>query len=1117
VPTRFEAATVRRLLGSTTYARGSVYAARGAVVSATYDPDDDVVVGDVQGSSPRPYEVTIELARSASGTPVGVSGECSCPVGFNCKHVAALLLASGAAAEPGAAAGSSTAGRRKGVGAAARSSRQPAGGPAGRELAPAWVKPFETLLCGLEDHGVATEPEVALQFEVMPRPSNGKKSNDLGIQVRPVVRGSRGRWVRTGISWPKLDYGYLSRDLAPERMALLRELLALSRLSSPCNTYYGYSRYTPDSPLWLEDFSSRRLWDLLRQAEELHVPLVSGSTAMVVHLAREPAVVGVDLVAAAVSGLEMRPSIQAGGEGVPLGSSLLVGRPPHGLAWWQEAAGGRAVELSMARFARPLGNVEQALIESRPLEVPGGDRARFFRDFYPRLARSVAVASSDASVELPELPPVVLVLGVRHEGARSVVRWQRGAEGSSAREDLWERAGPSLEPEIETAVSAATKLVRRLPAMIEQTWLGERLAGQVELSGMDAVRFVTEVLPALAEVPGLVIDQQGEAPDYREAVSAPVVSLRPAKQGFDGDWFDLWIEVAVDGEDVVFHDLFVALAEGQSHLVLPSGTYFALDRPELAELAELIAEARAMQDRDEPTGERVRVSRFQAGLWEDLQRLGVVTSQASAWEEAVRALAEASDEAPLGPPAGMEAALRPYQQAGFSWLAFLYRRRLGGVLADDMGLGKTLQALSLVCHARQQLRVEEPFLVIAPTSVVENWANECRRFAPSLEVATVSETTARRWVSLADLADKADLVVTSYTLFRLEYGDYEKIQWAGLFLDEAQFVKNARSIAYQRARALPTPFKVAMTGTPIENNLKELWALLSISAPGLFPRPDRFVEHYAVPIERRGDTERLSQLRRRIRPLVLRRSKEQVESELPEKQEQALELELAPRHRRLYQTHLQRERQKILGLLGDMDRHRFEILRSLTLLRQAALDISLVDDRASRVPSTKLDVLSDMLAEIVADGHRALVFSQFTRFLQAAAARAGAAGIEHCYLDGRTQKRERVISAFREGSAPVFFISLKAGGFGLNLTEADYCILLDPWWNPATEAQAVDRAHRIGQTRKVMVYRLVAKDTIEEKVMALKAKKAALFKSVLDAGGFERAALSAADIRALVE
>jgi SNF2 family DNA or RNA helicase len=315
---------------------------------------------------------------------------------------------------------------------------------------------------------------------------------------------------------------------------------------------------------------------------------------------------------------------------------------------------------------------------------------------------------------------------------------------------------------------------------------------------------------------------------------------------------------------------------------------------------------------------------------------------------------------------------------------------------------------------------------------------------------------------------------------------------------------------------LPAPFKVAMTGTPIENNLMELWSLLSITAPGLFANPDRFTEHYRTPIEKNGDAERLAQLRRRVRPLMLRRTKDQVVRDLPQKQEQILELELNSKHKRLYQTYLQRERQKVLGLLGDMQKNRFEIFRSLTLLRQASLDMSLVDPEHAKVPSTKLDALMEMLDEIVADGHRVLVFSQFTRFLNLARERIVHSGIEYCYLDGKTRKRDDVISGFRTGTAPVFLISLKAGGTGLNLTEADYCIILDPWWNPAIEAQAVDRIHRIGQTKKVMVYRLVAKDTLEEKVMALKAKKGALVASVMDSGDFESGAMTAADIQELL-
>jgi SNF2 family DNA or RNA helicase len=516
-------------------------------------------------------------------------------------------------------------------------------------------------------------------------------------------------------------------------------------------------------------------------------------------------------------------------------------------------------------------------------------------------------------------------------------------------------------------------------------------------------------------------------------------------------------------------------------------------------------------------GDGIRLNRFQASLWEDFQRLGVVTAQASQWETSVRALAGAVDRTEHAAPDSLCAILRPYQHTGFNWLAFLYEHRLGGVLADDMGLGKTLQALALMCHTRERGLTDDPYLVVAPTSVVGNWAAECRRFAPDLNVTAVTETGRRRGTTLGDMAADVDVVITSYSLFRMEYDEYAAIEWAGLFLDEAQFAKNRHSQTYQRAKTLPVSFKVAMSGTPIENNLMELWSLLSIAAPGLFANPDRFGEYYRVPIEKQADPERLAQLRRRVRPLMLRRTKEQVASDLPDKQEQVLELDLNPKHKKIYQTYLQRERQKVLGLIDDMTKNRFEIFRSLTLLRQASLDVSLVDTKHTGVPSTKLDALMEMLEDIVGDGHRVLVFSQFTRFLTLARGRIRKAGIEHCYLDGRTRNRPAVIAEFREGHAPVFLISLKAGGFGLNLTEADYCILLDPWWNPATEAQAVDRVHRIGQTRKVMVYRLVAKDTLEEKVMALKAKKAALFANVLDGGGFESGAMTAADIRDLLD
>ncbi|MDX6259963.1 MAG: hypothetical protein QOH84_1651, partial [Kribbellaceae bacterium] len=570
------------------------------------------------------------------------------------------------------------------------------------------------------------------------------------------------------------------------------------------------------------------------------------------------------------------------------------------------------------------------------------------------------------------------------------------------------------------------------------------------------------------------------------------------------------ITIKVEGQRIPFVNVFRALTAGKSSVLMTSGAYFSLQKPALRALRHLIEEAQALQDI--PT-ENLKISRYQVGLFEELENLGLVENQAEGWQQQLAALRSVGTTDQTELPAMIDASLRPYQLEGFRWLAFLWKFRLGGILADDMGLGKTLQTLALIAHAKET--DAGPFLIVAPTSVLSNWPAEAARFAPGLKVVTIADTLRRRGQTLDEAIGDADVVVTSYTLFRLDIDAYADRAWAGLVLDEAQVTKNHQSKVYQCCRRLSAPFKLAITGTPMENNLMELWSLLSITSPGLFPSPTNFDRYYVRPIEREGDSERLAQLRRRIKPLVKRRTKEQVAADLPAKQEQVLEVELSPRHRRLYQTQLQRERQKVLGLVQDFDKNRFTIFRSLTILRQLSLHAGLVDEAHLELPSAKIDALLEQLPDIIGSGHRALVFSQFTGFLDLVRQRLDAEGVEYCYLDGSTSNRPAVLKKFKEGTAPLFLISLKAGGVGLNLTEADYCFLLDPWWNPATEAQAVDRIHRIGQSKPVMVYRLIAKDTIEQKVMELKERKAALFASVMDEGDAFGAGLSPEDIRGL--
>ena len=1071
---------LERIVGLPTLARGRRYASAGAVAAHAWDEAGEEVVGEVHGTASRPYRVAVRIRRGGDDALCDIEARCTCPVAVNCKHAVALLLHSSPRL---------------------RLASAPAPAPPDaweQQLLRVLGRPVPEAPLPLTEVGA-----LGIEFELVRARPLGRQvlSARPGIRVRPVVRTASGSWVRGGVSWGRLEYLSAAPRLgtdAAAQVALLRELHLLHALGT------GRAVLPGEDAVWLESIATRRVWDLLEQASELGMPLLgAGRAPVAVTLERRGAEVVIEASAEA-GGIVLRPELRAGEEVVDLGAALLLGNPAHGIAWWQGVPQTQA-PLHLAPLALAVDEQLAALVRSGTIRVPAADVERFWRTLYPALRRRLPLRSSDGSVELPEPGEDALVCMLSWEGTRARVSWAvSNALGTRA---LAEESAPGVV----AARRAALALCARTPGLVVASPLGERLAPVAELSGREAAHFALGVLPALSAVEHLAVIESGVRPAFREVTEAPVVRLGGAETP-EGDWLDLLVEVSVGGEPVPFQELFVALAAGEQEMLLPSGTLFSLERPELARLAALISEARALSESPTATA---RLNRYQASLFEDLAALAADTPAVRAWRRGLAALAEGGG-APVALPRMLQATLRPYQETGFQWLAARYAHRLGGILADDMGLGKTLQALALICHVREQELSDRTFLVVAPTSVVANWVSEAERFAPELRVRAITQTARTRGVALASCAADADVLVTSYALFRLDHEEYTEIEWAGALFDEAQFVKNPATQAHRAARRLRTPFTLALTGTPLENSLAELWALSALTAPGLFPRAERFAETYRIPIERHDDRERLAQLRRRIRPVMLRRRKEEVAAELPDKQEQTIVLDLHPRHRKIYDTYLQRERQKILGLLGELDENRFAILRSLTLLRQAALDVSLVDEHLHGVPATKLVALGEMLSEIVADGHRALVFSQFTRFLRAARDAASAAGLSSCYLDGATRRRPEVIASFRAGDAPLFFISLKAGGVGLNLAEADYCILLDPWWNPATEAQAIDRAHRLGQTRKVMVYRLVARDTIEEKVVALKERKARLFASVVDDGAFASGTLSAEDVRALL-
>ncbi|HEU0035987.1 MAG TPA: DEAD/DEAH box helicase [Kofleriaceae bacterium] len=464
-------------------------------------------------------------------------------------------------------------------------------------------------------------------------------------------------------------------------------------------------------------------------------------------------------------------------------------------------------------------------------------------------------------------------------------------------------------------------------------------------------------------------------------------------------------------------------------------------------------------------------------------------------------------------PDGLSADLRPYQREGVAWLQHLRAHDAGGVLADDMGLGKTLQTIAHVLIEKEQGRLDRPAMIVTLTSLVGNWQREIKKFAPSLR-ACVHHGPDRK-DRLADIA-KHDIVITTYPLIARDRDELAEIPLHLLVLDEAHTIKNSDAQASEAARAMTARHRVCLSGTPIENHLGELWSLIDFLNPGLLGARDEFTQQFRIPIEDKGDKVRLEALRDRVRPFILRRTKDAVAPELPAKTQLVRAIDLTGEQRELYESirvaaHADvRNCIRQRGLAGST----IAILDALLKLRQVCCDPRLVGFEAARgvEASAKLDVLLGLVKTQLADGRRILVFSQFARMLALISEGLLAEGIGHVTLTGSTPDRQKPIDAFQQGRADVFLISLKAGGAGLNLTGADTVIHYDPWWNPAAQAQATDRAHRIGQTKPVFVYDLIAAGSVEERMLGLQKHKRMLSDAILADGGINTKALSERDI-----
>jgi SNF2 family DNA or RNA helicase len=495
--------------------------------------------------------------------------------------------------------------------------------------------------------------------------------------------------------------------------------------------------------------------------------------------------------------------------------------------------------------------------------------------------------------------------------------------------------------------------------------------------------------------------------------------------------------------------------------------------------------------------DHLRFARSQTGLLDALLAAEPEATFDAVFEKARAELAAFAGVRAVPAPRGFHGTLRQYQKEGLGWFGFLRDFGFGGCLADDMGLGKTVQVLALL-EMRRQAGLGVPSLVVVPKSLVFNWKEEAARFTPQLRVI---DHTGQQRGNVRESAEVCDLILTTYGTLRNDAAHFADLRFDYVILDEAQAIKNASSASAKAARLLKGDHRLALSGTPIENHLGELWSLFEFLNPGMLGTAAVF-KSLSTAASAPADSDARKLLAQAARPFLLRRTKTQVLSELPPKVEQTLFCEMDKKQRKLYDELRDHYRDALLKRVerDGINRSKIQVLEALLRLRQAAIHPGLIDKRRVGEPSAKLDMLLPQLDQVLEEGHKTLVFSQFTSMLAIVRDRLDAAGLSYAYLDGQTRDREACVQRFQnDPDCRLFLISLKAGGLGLNLTAAQYVFLLDPWWNPAVEAQAIDRAHRIGQRENVFAYRLIARDTIEEKVLALQAAKRELADAIVGA------------------
>lgn len=1051
--------TLRRYFSPVFYRRGLEYQRDGRVLSLEWEEGSETLYSSVAGSGRHIYHQEITFDEDG----LDPLGDCTCPVGGNCKHVIAALIE--------------------------WISRN------AKKVSRASVDPFtvwkESALQQLQDGQATPYPEVGatcLLHLLVPKTSN--RLPTLTLRTVKSRRLKRGGWGKeTPFNLDDLNGFYYFSSVTP-----LPQDMEIARLLT------NQSDYRSSDPAIEGDIGVLALQRLLRSGRCFYRtpgerPLVFGP----------PKSLSIDWTSRAGK-TRCRIKLEEGGD-----DWVLIPTEP---AWYLDPATGQCGPVVGQPCPTPL---LQSLSVLPPLEEKDLPRlSLFLSEIVPSDDLPLPTRLDIQLIKTPPIPSLSLRGAIDQSGiCRHLVRLRfvyaplnlppfdpdvgiyetHILEGKTCR--------VVRDPEVEFASIQTLAELRLALASPELGAPGEFdllfPSESVEESAGMWKHFLDKI-PDLEEK-GWKIEI---TPEFRLSFETPDQLLAEVNDS-NPDWFEIGLKVDYQGEKIDILPLLLQLLQSNRPdrpLMYHLGENRWLEVPAslLTPVVETLIE---LFDGKHAPEETLRVPRSMAHNLLEIEQQLNANGHLLGWSggEGIRQLAEKlrsfNGIVPVTPPSGLNVQLRTYQLQGLAWLQFLREYGFNGILADDMGLGKTIQTLSYLLIEKEAGRLTSPALIVSPTSVLGNWRVESGRFTPELNVI-VLHGPAR-----GDTFDKAvdcDLIITSYPLLVRDLAFHQKMHYHSLVLDEAQAIKNPAAQVTKAAGAVRADHRICLTGTPMENHLGELWSLFQVMMPGFLGSRQQFTRLFRTPIEKNGNLERRHLLQQRVAPFVLRRTKEQVTQELPPKTTMTREVEAGPAQGRLYESLRLAMVKKVNTLLQKkgLQNSRIEILDALLKLRQVCCDPRLVKlaSATSVRESAKLLELIELLKNLLEENRKILIFSQFTSMLALIEEELKARNIPYCKLTGQTRKREEVISSFQNGEKDVFLVSLKAGGVGLNLTAADTVIHYDPWWNPAIENQASDRAHRIGQEKPVFVYKLVVKGTIEERILQLQEKKQQLADSV---------------------